>query len=159
VVVLTGGSERIEAGIALLRSGLGRKLLVTGVADGLTLEDVIGADALRLEEVACCVELGHTAANTAGNASEAAQWLARENFTSLRLVTGSYHMARSLLEFRRAMPGAQLIANPVFPNHVKVEQWWRYRGTAALIASEYAKYLRATLTTFLPSSPTPSNPA
>ena len=159
IVVLTGGSERIEEGIALLRTGLGRKLLVTGVAEGLTLEDVIGEAALRLEEVACCVELGHTAENTAGNASEAAQWLAREGFTSLRLVTGSYHMARSLLEFRRVMPLARLIANPVFPDHVKVEEWWRFRGTAALIASEYAKYLGATLTTFLPSSPTPSNPA
>lgn len=156
IVVLTGGSERIEEGLALLRGGLGRKLLVTGVAEGLALDDVLGAENARVEEVACCVELGHTAANTAGNASEAARWMAREGFSSLRLVTGSYHMPRSLLEFRRAMPEARVIANPVFPGHVKVEQWWRFRGTARLIASEYAKYLGASLKALLPSSLTPS---
>ncbi len=156
IVVLTGGSERIEEGLALLRSSFGRKLLVTGVAEGLSLDDVLGAENARSEEVACCVELGHTAANTAGNASEAARWMAREGLTSLRLVTGSYHMPRSLLEFRRAMPETRVIANPVFPGHVKVEQWWGFRGTAKLIASEYAKYLGATLKVLLPSSPTPS---
>ena len=31
----------------------------------------------------------------------------------------------------------------MFPEHVKVEHWWRYRGTAALIASEFTKYLWA----------------
>lgn len=155
IVVLTGGSERIEEGLNLLRNGLGRKLLVTGVAEGLALDDVLGAGQAQSEEVACCVELGHTAANTAGNASEAARWMALEGFKSLRLVTGSYHMPRSLLEFRRAMPEARVIANPVFPGHVKVEQWWRFRGTAKLIASEYAKYLGASLKALLPSSPTP----
>lgn len=156
IVVLTGGSERIEEGLSLLRGGLGRKVLVTGVAEGLALGDVLGAENARSEEVACCVELGHTAENTAGNASEAARWMAREGFTSLRLVTGSYHMPRSLLEFRRAMPETRVIANPVFPGHVKVEQWWRFRGTARLIASEYAKFLGATLKALLPSSPSPS---
>ncbi len=156
IVVLTGGSERIEEGLRLLRSGLGRKLLVSGVAEGLTLEDVLGAAEAGAEEVACCVELGHTAENTAGNASEAARWMTQQGFKSLWLVTGSYHMPRSLLEFRRAMPEARVIANPVFPGHVKVEQWWRFRGTARLIASEYAKYLGASLKALLPNSPTPS---
>ncbi|MSO74172.1 MAG: YdcF family protein [Alphaproteobacteria bacterium] len=155
IVVLTGGSERIEEGLTLLRSHLGRKLLVTGVSEGLTMEDVLGAKNARSEEVACCVELGHTAENTAGNASETARWMALEGFKSLRLVTGSYHMPRSLLEFRRAMPETRVIANPVFPGHVKVEQWWRFRGTAKLIASEHAKYIGARLNALLSSSPTP----
>jgi uncharacterized SAM-binding protein YcdF (DUF218 family) len=159
IVVLTGGSERIAEGLALLRAGLGKKLLVTGVAGGLSLADALDVSAEDLEDVACCVELGHTAADTAGNAQEAAHWMMREGFTSLRLVTGSYHMPRSLLEFERVMPEARIIANPVFPGHVKVEQWWRFRGTAGLIASEFAKYLGVTLRAYLPSSrprPTPS---
>ena len=155
IVVLTGGSERIEEGLALLRGGLGRKLLVSGVPEGLTLDDVVGPANARSEEVACCVELGHTAENTAGNASETARWMALEGFKSLRLVTGSYHMPRSLLEFRRAMPETRVIAHPVFPGHVKVEQWWRFRGTAKLIASEFAKYLWASLNALLTSSPIP----
>lgn len=159
IVVLTGGSERLEEGLALLEAGLGRKLLVSGVAEGLTLAEVIGDFKPSPEKLACCVELGHTAANTAGNASEAAHWMAREGFTSLRLVTGSYHMPRSLLEFRRAMPATMIIADPVFPGHVKVEQWWRFRGTASLIAREYVKYLGVTIKSFLPSSPTPDKTA
>jgi uncharacterized SAM-binding protein YcdF (DUF218 family) len=159
IVVLTGGSERIDEGLALLRAGLGEKMLITGVAEGISLEDALGATREELEDVACCVELGHTAANTAGNALEAAQWMKREGVTSLRLVTGSYHMPRSLLEFERVMPDARVIANPVFPGHVKVEQWWRFRGTAGLIASEYAKYLGAMLIAFLPSSPPHPTPS
>jgi uncharacterized SAM-binding protein YcdF (DUF218 family) len=159
IVVLTGGSERLAEGLQLLDAGLGRKLLVSGVAEGTTLEAVLGEFHPDPDKVACCIELGHTAANTEGNANEAADWMAREGFTSLRLVTGSYHMPRSLLEFRRVMPAAQLIANPVFPGHVKVEQWWRFRGTAGLIAREYVKYLGVTIKAFLTSSPSPRTPS
>lgn len=159
IVVLTGGSERLQEGLALLEAGLGRKLLISGVAEGLSVTDVLSELKPNAEKVACCIELGHTAANTAGNASEAARWMAREGFTSLRLVTGSYHMPRSLLEFRRAMPTMTVIANPVFPGHVKVDQWWRFRGTAGLIASEFVKYLGVTIKSFLSNSPTPSRTA
>ena len=89
------------------------------------------------------MDLGYEAEDTAANAREAAAWMAAQSFTSLRLVTGGYHMPRAMMEFRNVMPDATLVANPVFPEHVKVERWWRYRGTAALIASEYAKYLWA----------------
>ena len=67
----------------------------------------------------------------------------RRAFTSLRLVTSGYHMPRAMMEFRSAMPSATLVAHPVFPEHVKVEHWWRYRGTAGLIAGEFTKYLWA----------------
>ncbi len=50
-------------------------------------------------------------------------------------------MPRSLIEFRRAMPRAKLIPHPVFPEHVKLDRWWEWRGTAVLIAEEYTKYL------------------
>jgi ABC-type lipoprotein export system ATPase subunit len=46
------------------------------------------------------------------NAREAAAFAARENFTSLRLVTANYHMRRALLEFRRAMPDIEIVAQP-----------------------------------------------
>lgn len=159
IIVLTGGSERIEEGLELLDSGLGKKLFISGVAEGLSPAEIFGDLTPQPEKVACCIELGHTAENTAGNASEAARWMAREGFTSLRLVTGSYHMPRSLLEFRRAMPTITVIANPVFPGRVKVEQWWRFRGTAGLIASEYVKYLGVTIKSFLSNSPTPPKTA
>jgi uncharacterized SAM-binding protein YcdF (DUF218 family) len=62
---------------------------------------------------------------------------------SLRLVTAAYHMPRSLLEFRRAMPEIEIVPHPVFPKHVKQRNWWRWPGSASLIISEYNKYLVA----------------
>jgi len=37
--------------------------------------------------------------------------------------------------------GSFLIANPVFPESVKLEGWWRWPGTASLMAVEFDKYL------------------
>ena len=64
----------------------------------------------------------------------------------MRLVTASYHMPRSLMEFRRVMPDVRLIAHPVFPAHVRIDAWWRWPGTASLLAGEYIKYLVAAVT-------------
>ena len=83
--------------------------------------------------------------NTLGNAIETAEWSRDKNFRSLRLVTSAYHMPRSLIEFKHAMPNIQIIAHPVFPAHVKVDEWWAWSGTAELIASEYTKFLLAWL--------------
>lgn len=146
IVVLTGGSERLGEGVRLLSAGLGRKLFVSGVHEDVDLAELIaslpaGMPPPSAEEVACCIVLGHDAGNTLGNARETAAWMAREGFTSLRLVTANYHMPRSLLEFRQAMPGIAMVANPVFPPQVKREEWWRWPGTAALMVSEYHKFL------------------
>ena len=52
-------------------------------------------------------------------------------------------MPRSLLEFRVAMPEVDIVPHPVFPDHVKLDAWWRWPGTAVLIAGEYNKFLVA----------------
>ena len=69
--------------------------------------------------------------------------MAAEGFSSLRLVTASYHIPRSRVEFRRAMPTARMIAHPVFPRSVHIDEWWRWPGTTALLIGEYSKYLIA----------------
>ena len=69
--------------------------------------------------------------------------MAKEGFRSLRLVTASYHMPRSRVEFRRAMPTARVIAHPVFQGNVHIDEWWRWPGTTALLIGEYNKYLIA----------------
>ena len=69
--------------------------------------------------------------------------MAKESFTSLRLVTASYHMPRSLFEFRRAMPGIRIIVHPVFPEGFKHTDWWLWPGSTGLILSEFTKYLMA----------------
>ena len=41
------------------------------------------------------------------------------------------------------MPGIIIVTYPVFPKQVKQGRWWTLRGTAALLVSEYVKYLSA----------------
>ncbi len=141
IVVLTGGSERLDTGLALLRQGLGDKLFVSGVYRGIDVAELLRLARQKPDQVECCIVLGHAADNTLGNAAETAQWMKQEGFHSLRLVTGNYHMRRSLSEFRYAMPDATIIAHPVFPDAVKRDRWWLWPGTAHLIVSEYSKFL------------------
>ncbi len=141
IVVPTGGSGRLAEGMRLLEDGLARALFVTGVGEGVEHAELRERHDPALWD--CCVELGYEAEDTQANAREAAAWMASRSFASLRLVTSGYHMPRAMMEFRSAMPSATLVAHPVFPEHVKVEHWWRYRGTAGLIASEFTKYLWA----------------
>jgi uncharacterized SAM-binding protein YcdF (DUF218 family) len=141
IVVLTGGSGRLEAGFTLLAEGRSGKLFVSGVGPATSREQIRGLVHLSLDRFDCCVDLGRDARDTVGNAVETAEWMHRQSFASLRLVTSSYHMPRSLIEFRRAMPSVALVPHPVFPEHVKLDRWWEWQGTAILIAEEYTKFL------------------
>ena len=150
IVVLTGGSQRFDAGLELLAAGKAKKLFVSGVHHGVEIADLLHLahrppDAAPADELTCCIVLGHAADSTVGNALETAAWMRREGYHSLRLVTAGYHMRRSLFEFARAMPEIRIIANPVFPEQVKLADWWAWPGTAALIIGEYDKYLAAML--------------
>jgi uncharacterized SAM-binding protein YcdF (DUF218 family) len=143
IVVLTGGSLRVQSGIALLTAGKAKKLFVSGVHHGTDVPALLRAEHQSSDKIACCIALGHDADNTLGNALETAAWMRQEGFHSLRLVTASYHMPRSLLEFSRAMPEVRILPHPVFPERVKQERWWAWPGTASLIVAEYQKYLLA----------------
>ena len=143
IVVLTGGSLRLQSGIELLREGKGSKLFVSGVNQQVDLEELLRVSGDAPEWASCCVVLGHQADDTLGNAQETARWIRSQGFHSLRLVTAWYHMRRSVLEFQRAMPEIDIVPHPVFPDQVKQERWWTWRGTAVLLVNEYVKYLGA----------------
>lgn len=145
IVVLTGGSERLDTGLRLLAEGFAAKLFVSGVARGVDLATLLRLARRQPEEMACCIAIGYRADNTAGNARETSAWMGEQGYTSLRLVTAGYHMPRSLLEFRRAMAGLSIVPHPVFPPGFKRTRWWLWPGTASLLTSEYIKYLLARL--------------
>jgi len=138
IIVLTGGSQRVENGLDLLAQGKAKKLFVSGVYHGTDVRALLHASKQPLQALACCIVLGHEADNTHGNAAETAAWMHAENFRSLRLVTASYHMPRSMLEFSRAMPDVRIVPNPVFPKGQR-----RNLHGALLILAEYMKYLFA----------------
>ena len=146
IVVLTGGSERLAEGLRLLAAGRADKLFVSGVGKDVELASLLqglpaGAILPDPAQRACCIMLGHGADNTLGNARETAAWMAGQGFRSLRLVTADYHMPRSLIEFRRAMPDIRIIGHPVFPPQVMRTGWWRWPGTTGLLIGEYDKLL------------------
>ena len=146
IVVLTGGSERLAEGLRLLAAGRAGRLFVSGVGKDVELASLLqglppGATLPDPAERACCITLGHGADNTLGNARETAGWMATQGFRSLRLVTADYHMPRSLIEFRRAMPDIRITGHPVFPPQVMRTGWWRWPGTTGLLIGEYDKLL------------------
>jgi uncharacterized SAM-binding protein YcdF (DUF218 family) len=146
IVVLTGGSQRLQSGLDLLREGKGRKLFISGVNHQVELGDLLRVAGHPPDWAAtCCIILGHDADNTLGNARETARWMQQEGYHSLRLVTAWYHMRRSLLEFQRAMPGIAILPHPVFPDRMQQRHWWEERATATLIVGEYDKYLATLL--------------
>jgi len=145
IVVLTGGRERVGTGITLLAAGRADRLFVSGVHKGVDVAEILRSAHANRPDLAGSIVLGHAADDTVGNAAETAAWIAGQKVGSLRLVTAAYHMRRSLLEFRQAMPDIAIIPHPVFPEAVKSREWWRWPGTAELLATEYSKYLAAVL--------------
>jgi uncharacterized SAM-binding protein YcdF (DUF218 family) len=149
IVVLTGGQRRLDVGLELLELGLARKLFISGVHRGVDVEQILRLAEQSPDALACCIELGHEAEDTRGNAAETAAWAGAEGIGSLRLVTASYHLPRSMLEFAAAMPTVRIVPHPVLSEGVPIAEWWRRPGTALLLAGEYTKYLFALLRTGL----------
>lgn len=143
IVVLTGGSERIAGAVDLLAMKRGRRLLITGVNLSTSRRDIRRMSGGNAELFRCCIDLGYSALNTAGNAVETGEWARDHGFTSLIVVTSSYHMPRSLVELGRALPSVELFPYPVTTERFDFAHWWTDRRTATLMAKEYAKYLLA----------------
>ena len=143
IVVLTGGADRVREGLRLLAEGRAVKLLVSGVHRDVDLGALLRTAARLPDKMECCVTLDYAAFNTAGNARETAEWMIEHGFRSLRLVTANYHMPRSLLEFRRAMPEIEILPHPVFPSWFRRADWWRWRKPLTIVVREYVKFLAA----------------
>lgn len=149
IVVLTGGRQRVDTGLTLLAGGAAGRLFISGVNPEVDLSSLLSAPAAgRAADITAedgRVTLGHDAGDTLGNATETAAWVAAHGIKSVRLVTASYHMPRSLLEFHRAMPELVILPHPVFPPGFHAGDWWRDPHSASLIIGEYTKYLGAKL--------------
>ena len=143
IVALTGGELRIAQALKLLAQGKGRRLLITGVhpaTNRRVLKEIAPKHGPLFE---CCIDIDHGARNTIGNAKAARDWATAKDFRSVIVVTSSYHMPRSLVELRRALPGLKLVPHPVTPRNFRIDAWWAYPGTMRLLFSEYLKLIPA----------------
>src|SRR5581483_617101 len=145
IVVLTGGSSRVNDAMELLASGRGKRLLITGVYAGTTTNDIAREVAAPEDKrlLACCVDLDYSALNTLGNAVQARRWATDHNFHSLIVVTSAYHMPRALAELAHQLPDVTLVPYPVVSDQFRIEPWWSNGNTTRLVLSEYLKYLAA----------------
>ena len=153
IVVLTGGSLRLESGLRLLADNKAKMLFVSGVHPGVPVADLLRLAGGPAEPGRCCIVLGHEAESTLGNAEETLDFMREHDFHSLRLVTASYHMPRSLFEFTRAMPQIRIVPNPVFPEVMRGTHWWARPASLALVSEEYVNYVVARLRALVPGAP------
>jgi uncharacterized SAM-binding protein YcdF (DUF218 family) len=143
IVVLTGGASRIADAIELLAAGRGKRLLISGVHPATSSSELARLSPVNGRWLACCVDLGHAAVNTTGNAIETKRWVTDRGFRSLIVVTSNYHMPRTMAELRRRMPDVALVPFPVVTDKMRSEAWWSSPPTAKLLFSEYLKYIVA----------------
>jgi uncharacterized SAM-binding protein YcdF (DUF218 family) len=140
IVALTGGADRVQAAVHLLKLGLGKKLLISGVAHGTELGDLARKNGFSAGKLADRITLGHVATTTHGNAMETHDWALTNDIHSLIVVTAGYHMPRALTELGRALPGVTLYPAPVLPPAMRGTP---DRSTLRLLAGEYTKWLAA----------------
>ncbi len=138
IVALTGGDDRVSAGLALLAEQAAPALLISGAGKGTYLGDFTVDDSAAATRYASEITLGHAAASTRGNAVETAAWAKARHMNSLIIVTADYHMPRAVLEIRRFLPAVVLYQVPVRPPAIS-----HLFGlpTLRLLAVEYSKYL------------------
>lgn len=137
IIVLTGGGNRVNTGLDLIKDQKAKYLFISGVNPKVKPEELIALWKGRKEETLPKITLGYTADNTATNAIESEEWIRRNNIHSVRLVTSNYHMARSLLIFHQKIPDLVIYKHPVTPDDFEPwkEQFW------PLTFSEYNKFI------------------
>ena len=152
IVVLTGGALRISDALELLSSGHGRRLLISGVNRTTRSYEIARLVPEHQRWFSCCVDLGHSATNTIGNAVETRRWVEDRGFKSLIVVTANYHMPRAMAEVGHELPGVALVPYAVVSDRVKIDDWWDNPSTARLLFLEYLKYIVARVRMVLPPS-------
>lgn len=130
IVVLTGASGRIDRGLAMLRAGDAKRMLVSGVDPDVRPGEFAAQYKIDRKLFARSVDLGWQAVDTRSNADETAKWVQRHRYKSVRLVTSDWHMPRAKLELSRQLPGVEVVGDAV-----------RSQPRVAMLVREYHKYL------------------
>ena len=145
IVVLTGGKGRLAEGVSLLGSidDEPRQLFISGVDKGVPIKELLHHLKLDQVDVNCCIALGYEATNTRENARETLEWMQHKGYQSMRLVTGHYHMPRSLLEFHHVMPDFEIVPHPIVPPLFHRSDLHGFMHQVRTVCFEYTKYIVA----------------
>jgi uncharacterized SAM-binding protein YcdF (DUF218 family) len=143
IIVVTGGQSRIDVAVDLLRTGKGKRLLISGVNPMAKREDLRAATGGDRGLFACCVDIDHAALDTIGNAAESAKWVRGHAYDSVILVTNNYHMPRTMLEMRRLLDHEDLQPYPVVNSRLDGGSWLTKPEAIRVLFTEYTKFLAA----------------
>lgn len=115
IIVVTGGSSRINEGLDLLQEGRTNNLFISGVHEKVSLPTLFSMwDGYEENKRPCCITLGHIAQNTQENALETRSWLdAQGNIKDIWLITSNYHIPRAFLELQHSLPEIRITPYPV----------------------------------------------
>ncbi|ANL67468.1 YdcF-like protein [Rhizobium phaseoli] len=143
IVVLTGGYQRIDQAVELLQKGAGKRLLISGVHPTTTPAQIRKMTQGSANLFSCCVDIGHDALDTIGNAEETSNWIHAKGYRSVLVVTNNYHMPRSLAELSYVDPDIEFIPYPVVNSDLKTRNWFTDPNAMRVMLAEYAKVLLA----------------
>ena len=158
IVAMTGGAQRIGDAIDLLAKGYAKRLLISGVNENTSRDQIARLNPGQRRLFDCCVDLDYRARNTIGNAIETRRWAERNGFDALIVVTSNYHMPRTLVELDHALPNLQKIPYPVAAT-IDPHEWWHNPSVARVIFTEYLKFLAVWLRTRFEGDPESSSVA
>ena len=139
VVVLTGGANRIDRGLAILEAGKAKRMLISGVDRDVRPVELAVQYRRSMKLFNCCIDLGFQSVDTRSNALETARWAAKHKVKTLRLVTHDWHMRRARFELDRALPSDIIVTSdavstkpPLGILFTEYNKYW-LRAVAALI--------------------------
>jgi uncharacterized SAM-binding protein YcdF (DUF218 family) len=158
IVALTGGAQRIGDAIDLLDKGYAKRLLISGVNENTSRDQIARLNPGQRRLFDCCVDLDYRARNTIGNAIETRRWAEKNSFDTIIVVTSNYHMPRTLAELDHALPNLQKIPYPVAAT-IDPHDWWHNPAVARVIFTEYLKFLAVWVRTHLEDDPERSSVA
>ncbi len=122
IVVLTGGTGRLERGFEVMQRHLADRMLISGVERSVRPQELAAHYGVDPAQFDCCIVLGREAVDTRTNAEEVGAWVARRRIRSIRLVTNDLHMRRARHEIGRRLPAGVTVVDDAVPSHPDVRQ-------------------------------------
>lgn len=141
IVILTGGTMRLEEGLELFDKVNAGKILISGVGKGFSKSDIASlikdGSKLQVDDVI----LGELAETTYSNGVEADIFMTLHGFKSMLLVTSNYHILRSKAVFTAMMPEFNIAYYPVCSDNFKKTTSFISWPSLKVAISEYNKYI------------------
>ena len=140
IIVITGGTSRIDSAVRLLNNNCGNLMLISGVYSGFNkryLQQHFSITDDKIKQVF----LGYEANNTEGNAKEALIFLAlHERTDPILLITNDYHIPRAKLLFKHFIHDRNVNCYAISSNESMVIyfiEYIKYIGTYILYKTEF----------------------